>query len=146
MDRCTFLCYITECGKGFNITKSINQSNGMYLYFFILSEFAKKRMYLILAGAKLSADDVWVKDDDVTQEGTLPEWLSWFQEQVTEQYSLKRQCRYSIRKNLGSTREINGGVELLPVPSSVKAYLQLEDFDRLMLRFQHFHVNSDDDF
>ena len=99
-------------------------------------------MFLILAGSKLLPDDIWVKGEDggIVVTETLPDWLSWFHMQLTDQYNLKRQCRNSIRRSLAPTRDINASISQLPLPAPLIAFLRLKEFDDLMLNFKHFQL------
>ncbi|XP_060589749.1 poly [ADP-ribose] polymerase tankyrase-2-like isoform X2 [Ruditapes philippinarum] len=91
---------------------------------------AKIRAYLILAGAMLDPQDIWVT-------GTFPrypDWRDkWFKHQLCEQIRLFRQCRYQIRKSLAHTRNIDKAIDSLPVPKGLKDNLKLDkDFELFM--------------
>ncbi|XP_053382430.1 poly [ADP-ribose] polymerase tankyrase-like [Mercenaria mercenaria] len=91
---------------------------------------AKIRAYLLLAGAMLDPDDIWVT-------GTFsknPDWRAkWFKHQICEQISLFRQCRYKIRRYLAHTRNIDLAIENLPIPKGLKEKLKLDnDFEGFM--------------
>lgn len=91
---------------------------------------AKARAYLILAGALLDPGDIWVTG----KFPKYPDWRSkWFKQQLVEQLSLFRQCRYKIRQCLAHTRNIDENIEELPLPKGLKEKLKLEkDFEEFM--------------
>lgn len=91
---------------------------------------AKIRAYLILAGALLDPQDIWVTG----KFPKYPDWRSkWFKQQVVSQLSLFRQCRYKIRQCLAHTRNIDKNIELLPIPKSLREKLKLDkDFEQFM--------------
>ncbi|KAL4218361.1 hypothetical protein ACF0H5_023098 [Mactra antiquata] len=84
---------------------------------------AKMRAYLMLAGAMLNPEDIWI----TAIEPGPASWQVWLKSQLKDQLSLTRQCRYVIRMCVAHTRDVDKAVSELPLPSALKAKLKLDD-------------------